>query len=96
MAAYVVVDVEVHDPERYREYTSQVPDTLTPFGGKFLVRGGKVEAMEGSWQPQRAVILEFPSVEQARAWYSSPTYQAILPIRQRNAKTNFLAIVEGV
>jgi uncharacterized protein (DUF1330 family) len=96
MAAYVVVDVEVHNPDAYREYQRQVPATLEPFGGRFMVRGGTVETLEGSWNPQRFVVIEFPSAEQAKAWHHSPSYQAILPIRQQNATTKFLAIAEGV
>ncbi len=95
MAGYIIVDVEVHNPEAYREYTSQVPDTLVPYGGEFIVRGGMADTLEGHWNPQRVVVLKFPSTEQARAWHGSPGYQAILPIRQRNAKTNFLTVVEG-
>jgi uncharacterized protein (DUF1330 family) len=96
MAAYVIVDVEVHNPEAYREYTAQVPATLEPYGGRFIVRGGVAETIEGEWNPQRIVVLEFPSAEAARAWHGSPAYQAILPIRQRHARTNFLTLVEGV
>jgi uncharacterized protein (DUF1330 family) len=96
VAAYVIVDVEVHDPQGYQEYTRQVPQTLQPYGGKFIVRGGKVETLEGSWDPKRVVVLEFPSADQARAWHASAAYQAILPIRQRHATTNFLTVVEGV
>jgi uncharacterized protein (DUF1330 family) len=96
MAAFVIVDVEVLEPAPYREYTSAVPATLAPFGGRFIVRGGAYETIEGEWRPQRIVIIEFPSVEQARAWYASPEYQAILPIRLRHARTNFLTVVEGV
>ena len=96
MAAYVIVDVEVRDPEAYREYTQAVPATLEPFGGRFIVRGGAVETLEGEWRPQRVVVIEFPSVERAKAWHASPGYQAILPLRQRHARTNFLAVVEGV
>ena len=96
MAAYVIVDVEVHDPEAYREYTQAVPATLTPFGGRFIVRGGASETLEGDWRPQRVVILEFPSAERAKAWHASPAYRAILPLRHRHARTNFLTVVEGV
>jgi uncharacterized protein (DUF1330 family) len=96
MAAYVIVDVEVVDPEAYREYTQGVPATLALFGGRFLVRGGRMETLEGDWQPQRVVILEFPDIEHAKAWHASPEYAAILPIRQRHARTNFLTVVEGV
>jgi uncharacterized protein (DUF1330 family) len=96
MAGYIIVDVEVHNQDAYREYTSQVPDTLVPYGGEFIVRGGTADTLEGRWNPQRVVVLKFPSAEQARAWHGSPAYQAILPIRQRNAKTNFLTVVDGV
>ena len=96
MAAYVIVDVEVLEPEAYTEYTRAVPASLEPFGGRFIVRGGAHETLEGDWNPQRVVVLEFPSVEQAKAWHASPAYQAILPIRQRHARTNFLTVVEGV
>lgn len=96
MAAYVIVDVEVMDPEAYGAYTREVPATLALFGGRFLVRGGATETLEGDWNPQRAVLLEFPDVAHARAWHASPEYAAILPIRHRHARTNFLAIMEGV
>ena len=96
MAAYVIVDVEVLDPEAYTEYTRDVPATLEPFGGRFLVRGGAVTTLEGEWRPQRAVLIEFPSVEQATAWYRSPEYQAIVPVRKRHTRTHFFTVVEGV
>jgi uncharacterized protein (DUF1330 family) len=96
MAAYVIVDVEVLDPEPYKDYVRGVPATLDPFGGRFVVRGGASETLEGDWSPKRIVVIEFPSVERAKAWHASPAYQAILPIRQRHARTNFLTVVEGV
>ena len=96
MAGYIIVDVEVHDPEGYREYTSQVPDTLQPYGGEFIVRGGTSHTLEGHWNPRRVVVIRFPSSEQARAWHASPAYQAILPIRHRNATTHFVTVVDGV
>lgn len=96
MAAYVIVDVEVHDPDAYTAYTSRVPATLEPFGGRFLVRGGRSETLEGDWWPQRVVVIEFPDLDTARAWHASPAYAEILPIRQGHARTNFLTVVEGV
>ena len=96
MSAYVIVDVEVENPEAYTEYRQQVTGTFAPFGGRFLVRGGKLEHLEGDRGPQRLVMLEFPSFEQAKSWYQSPEYQAIIPIRQRNATTHFMSVVEGV
>ena len=95
MAAYVIVGVDVHDAEAYSDYTREVPTTLEPFGGRFLVRGGAFEAIEGDWPAARIVVLTFPTVAQAHRWHASPAYQAILPIRERHAKTHFLVVVEG-
>jgi uncharacterized protein (DUF1330 family) len=95
MAAYVIVDVEVTEPEPYEEYRRRVPATLERYGGRFAVRGGRYETLEGDWKPQRIVVLEFPSVERAREWYRSPEYQEIIPLRERHARTNFLTVVEG-
>ena len=96
MSAYLIVDVEVHDADAYRGYQQRVADTFAPFGGQFMVRGGSLETLEGNWSPKRLVILQFPSVEQAKAWYHSPEYQAILPLRLQHATTHFLSIVDGV
>ena len=96
MAAYVLVDVEVLEPEPYQAYVRGVPATLTAYGGRFLVRGGATETLEGDWSPRRVVVLEFPSAERAKAWHASPEYAAILPIRHRHARTRFLTVVEGV
>ncbi len=96
MAAYVIVDVEVTNQEAYEEYRRQVPATLEKYGGRFAVRGGRYETLEGSWQPQRIVVLEFPDFERAKQWHASPEYQAIIPLRTKNARTNFLTVVEGL
>ena len=95
MAGYVIADIEVLNPEGYRGYSSQVLETLTPFGGRFLVRGGASEVLEGDRQPHRVVIIEFPSVEKAREWYTSPAYKNLLPIREQHARSS-LILVEGV
>jgi uncharacterized protein (DUF1330 family) len=95
MAAYVVVNVEVLDPVRYPDYVKAVPATLAAYGGRFLVRGGKAETLEGTYQPRRFVIIEFESVERARAWWSSAEYAAPKALRQSIARTDLL-IVEGV
>ena len=96
MAAYVIVDVEVTNQDAYEEYRRQVPATLESYGGRFAVRGGRYETLEGSWRPQRIVVLEFPDFDRAKQWYASPEYQAIVPLREQNARTNFLTVVEGV
>lgn len=95
MAAYFIVDVDIHDAAGIEEYRKGVPATLAKYGGRFLVRGGTFEKLEGSWQPKRLVVLEFPSVEQAKRWYDSPEYRDLKVMRQKAAATN-LVLVEGV
>jgi uncharacterized protein (DUF1330 family) len=94
MPAYMVADVDVSDPERYREYSAQVAATVEAHGGGFLVRGGAAEAIEGDWLPTRFVIIEFPSKDAARAWYDSAEYQSIVGIRHE-ASTTRLILVDG-
>ncbi len=95
MAAYVIVEVEITDPREYEEYKRQVPPTIVQFGGKFLVRGGRVETLEGGWLPQRLVVLEFDSVERAKAWWSSAAYAPAKQLRQRSSICRMI-VVEGV
>jgi uncharacterized protein (DUF1330 family) len=95
VSAYVIANVEIKDPVRYEDYKRMVPATLTKYGGRFIVRGGKTEALEGDWQPARLVLLEFPSVEKARAWWHSPEYAAAKALRQATS-TGSLLILEGV
>jgi uncharacterized protein (DUF1330 family) len=91
---YMIAQVEVHDTEAYREYATRVPATVAAFGGEFLVRGGRIEPLEGDAPPQRTVVIEFPSLAQARDWYESDAYQALIPLRHAAAVTrNYL--VEG-
>jgi len=91
---YMIAHVEVHDPEAYKEYAEKVPATVLPYGGKFLVRGGRIEPLEGDAPPGRTVVTEFPSLAHARDWYHSDAYQALIPLRHAAAVTrNFL--VEG-
>jgi uncharacterized protein (DUF1330 family) len=96
MPAYVVVGVDVEDADAYSAYTRQVPATLEPYDGRFVVRGGAFEVFEGEWPAARIVILQFSDVAQAKAWHESAAYQAILPIREANARTHFMVAVEGV
>jgi uncharacterized protein (DUF1330 family) len=95
MSAYVVVEVEVQDKERYETYKQLVPPSLAAYGGRFLVRGGEVENLEGEWSPKRFVVLEFPSVERAKAWWASPEYAEAKALRQATARTQMI-VVEGV
>jgi uncharacterized protein (DUF1330 family) len=94
MAAYVVAEVEVTDPATYEEYRKLVPATIAQYGGKYLVRGGAVEKKEGAWEPKRLVVLEFPSLEQARKWYHSPEYAPALALRLKAARSK-VVLVEG-
>jgi len=94
MAAYVIVDVDIHDAALYDEYRKHVPATIEKYGGKFLVRGGKFEKLEGSWQPTRLVVLEFPSMDQAKRWYDSEEYREPKALRLRASKASAI-LVEG-
>ncbi|HEX4710308.1 DUF1330 domain-containing protein [Phenylobacterium sp.] len=93
MAAYVVNEIWVHDPATFQTYVVQVPPTLPPFGGRYLVRSGASEAIEGE-PPGRLVILEFPDRAAAKAWRASPAYQAILPIRDASSRSR-VYVVDG-
>ncbi len=95
MPAYVIGEVEISDPESYKEYAKLVPGTIAQYGGKYLVRGGMVEPKEGDWEPKRVVVLEFPSMDQARKWYGSPEYAPVLAIRLKAASAK-LILVEGL
>jgi len=93
--AYVIANVTVKDPVRYEDYRRLVGPTLAKYGGRFIARGGAIEVLEGSWHPGRLVIVEFPSMDQARAWWSSPEYAEAKAIRQATSEGTLL-ILEGV
>jgi uncharacterized protein (DUF1330 family) len=95
MAAYVIADIDVQDPVRYADYRAMVPASIEAYGGRFLARGGKVESLEGPWQPKRTVILEFPSVERAKAWWDSEEYAPAKALR-RSASQGSLILLEGL
>jgi uncharacterized protein (DUF1330 family) len=95
MSAYLIADVEVLDSAEYETYRQQVPATIAAFGGRYLVRGGALTVLEGTWSPKRCVILEFPSMAQLEAWYESPAYVPLRAIRERSTKSN-LVMVEGL
>jgi uncharacterized protein (DUF1330 family) len=95
MVAYVINDMEVTDPALLEEYKKLSPATVAQYGGRFLARGGTMEVLEGAWQPKRLVILEFPSLAQAKAWVNSPEYAPARHVRQRASRSN-LVVVDGV
>lgn len=94
MAAYVIVEVSIHDPAAYEDYKKLTPAAVAAYGGKFVVRGGQAEILEGDWQPERIVVLEFPSVERAKEWWNSEMYTAARMIRQLAASTKMI-VVQG-
>jgi uncharacterized protein (DUF1330 family) len=95
MPAYVINDMEVTDPQLLEEYKKLSPATVEQYGGRFLARGGRLETVEGDWTPRRLVILEFPSLERARAWIESPEYAPARRLRQQASRSRII-LVEGV
>ena len=87
MSAYIVVQVDVKDSECYDQYRKMVLPTIEQYGGRFLVRGGEVENLEGSWHPSRFVVIEFDNTEQAKAWWSSTEYKPAKELRQQSSHT---------
>jgi uncharacterized protein (DUF1330 family) len=95
MAAYVIAELTVTDPTGFEEYRRGVESTIKQHGGRYLVRGGWSDTLEGAWRPSRVVVLEFPSVEAARRWYDSPEYAPLKALRMKTARTEAL-LIEGV
>ena len=95
MTAYVILDIDVHDPVGYEEYKKYGPPSVEQYGGKYIVRGGKTETLEGDWNPKRVVMLEFESSEQAKKWINSPEYSEGRKLRHQTA-TSQVIVVEGV
>jgi uncharacterized protein (DUF1330 family) len=94
MAAYVIVEVLIHDKAAYEDYKKLTPAAIAAYDGKFIVRGGQAETLEGEWQPERIVVLEFPTLERAKEWWSSEMYTEAKIIRQRAATTKMI-VVQG-
>ena len=92
MAGYIVVRVEVTDPEKFAIYRDMVPPTLAKYGGRYLVRGGEWDLLEGEWNPQRLVIIEFETKEQAIAWWSSEEYAPAKKLRNESANSRLIAV----
>ena len=95
MAAYVIVDIKVNEPVEYEEYKRLAGPTVGAYGGRYVVRGGAAEVLEGEWVPNRLVVLEFPTAAQAKIWWGSAEYSVAKAIRQRTAHTN-MVLVEGL
>lgn len=95
MPAYLIVESDVRDPQAFEAYKAAAPSIVAKWGGKYLVRGGAMAVLEGGWSPKRLTVLEFPSLEKAKAFYASPEYQKVAKLRQGNAVFQMVA-VEGV
>jgi len=95
MPAYVVLDVEIVDPQAYEKYKALAPDSVSAFGGSYLARGGRTEVLEGLWAPNRVVILKFDSVERAKQWHDSAEYRPAKEIRDRAARSSMI-VTEGL
>lgn len=95
MSTYLVVDIDVQDPDQYMQYVAQAPAFIKKHGGKYLVRGGDVEVVEGDWSPTRFVVVEFPTREQAQAFIDDADYQAVADTRRAATRSN-LILVDGI
>ena len=95
MAAYLVVDIEVTNPAQFEEYKKLAPAAIAEYGGRYLIRGGAYEVIEGNWKPQRLTVVEFDSMEKAKAFYNSPGYQTAIKARLGAANMKML-LVQGV
>ena len=95
MPAYVLAEIEVTNPEGYKEYTTHVPATIAKYGGRFVVRGGTARVLEGEWPERRRVLIEFPSADAAQKWWDSPEYEKPKAMRQANSKGRLL-LLDGI
>jgi uncharacterized protein (DUF1330 family) len=95
MSAYVIVDVSIHDPVAYEDYKKLTPAAVAAYDGRFIIRGGQSETLEGGWAPERIVVLEFPTVERAKEWWDSEIYTEAKVIRQRAATTKMIVVQGG-
>jgi uncharacterized protein (DUF1330 family) len=95
MSAYVIVEIDIVDPAGYEEYKKLAGATVERYGGKYIVRGGAVEALEGNWKPNRIVVLKFDSAQRAKEWLNCEEYREPRNMRHRTARTKMI-VVEGV
>ena len=94
MPAYIIVEIEILDPVGYEKYKNLASSTVEKYGGKYIMRGGKTEVLEGDWQHKRIVVLEFESAQRAKEWLNCEEYREPRKMRHRTARTNMI-LVEG-
>ena len=92
MSAFVIADITVNDPEGYEDYKKLAPPAIAAYGGKYLARGGKSEKLEGNWEPDRIIILEFESLETAKKFINSPEYSDARALRHKTASSNMIVV----
>jgi uncharacterized protein (DUF1330 family) len=90
--AYVIVETNVTDPAQYERYKDEAPASIAAFGGRYVVRGGELAVLEGDWKPSRIVVLEFPDLETAKAWYASEEYEKARELRKGAANLSMVAV----
>jgi uncharacterized protein (DUF1330 family) len=95
MTVYMIIEANVKDPRKYREYQEQVPDILARHGGRYLARGNRITPLSGDWNPERIILLAFPDSQHVDNWLASPEYQAVAPLRKAGADTRAVLIEEG-
>jgi uncharacterized protein (DUF1330 family) len=95
MCAYVIVEIDIVDPAGYEEYKHLASATVEKYGGKYIIRGGAVETLEGDWNPKRIVVLQFDSIQRAKEWLNCDEYREPRKMRHRTARTRMI-VVEGV
>ena len=95
MPAYVIVEIDIHDPAGYEKYKKLAGATVEKYGGKYIIRGGRTEVLEGDWTPKRIVVLQFDSPEHAKDWLNSEEYRQPRKMRHRTARTNMI-LAEGM
>jgi uncharacterized protein (DUF1330 family) len=92
MAAYVIVETDVTDPERYERYRAAATEAVVAAGGRYVVRGGALDVLEGAWEPSRLVVLEFDDLAAARRWYDSEGYRQARQLREGAARLRMVAV----
>lgn len=95
MAAYFIVNIRITDRKRFHRYSQQAPAVVEQYGGRYIVRGGDFAALEGDWHPAMVVVLEFPSMAQARRFYDSEEYRPLLALRQASTESE-VVLVDGL